>query len=91
MTRIWSELPAFLSYYNLIFLFSAALATIGLSAIGCISGVIVGSGLAILRLTTTRWLAPARWLAVLIAELFRRIPFLVTLMLVFFIFSALRP
>ena len=38
-----------------------------------------------MRLTRARWLAPARWLALLLTELFRRVPFLVTLMLVFFI------
>ena len=82
--RLSSELPQFFGYYNLLFLAKAALATVGLSAIGVVTGTIAGSGLALLRLTSSRWLAPARWLAVLATELFRRVPFLVTLMLVFF-------
>ena len=82
--RLSSELPQFFGYYNLLFLAKATLATVGLSAIGVVTGTIAGSGLALLRLTSSRWLAPARWLAVLVTELFRRVPFLVTLMLVFF-------
>ena len=83
--RVFSELPAFFGYYNMVFLVKAALATIGLSAIGSVTGLISGFGLAFVRLTRARWLAPARWLALLLTELFRRVPFLVTLMLVFFI------
>ena len=83
--RVLSELPAFFGYYNVLFLAKAALATIGLSAIGSVTGIVSGFGLAFVRLTRARWLAPARWLALLLTELFRRVPFLVTLMLVFFI------
>ena len=82
--RAWSELPAFLGYYNLIFLGKAALTTIALSAIGSLTGVAAGLALALCRLTTSAWLAPLRWLAILLTEFFRRVPFLVTLMLVFF-------
>ena len=48
-----------------------------------------GFALAAVRLTTRRAAAPLRWAAALFVELFRRIPFLVTLMLVFFVFQAL--
>lgn len=82
--RLASEIPEFLGYYNLIFLAQAALATIGLSATGVLTGIVAGFGLALVRVTTSLWVAPARAVAVLITEIFRRVPFLVTLMLVFF-------
>jgi polar amino acid transport system permease protein len=82
--RLITELPSFLGYYNLLFLAKAAFATIALSALGSIAGVIAGLGLALVRQTQGFFLAPARWLAILLTELFRRIPFLVTLMLVFY-------
>jgi polar amino acid transport system permease protein len=85
--RILSELPEFFGYYNVVFLAKAALATIGLSAIGSLTGLVAGFGLALLRLTANPWLAPVRWLAIIVTELFRRVPFLVTLMLVFFAFQ----
>ena len=87
LTRIVSELPEFFSYYNLLFLGQAALATVTLSAVGSILGCLAGLGVAVVRLTTSMWLMPLRVLAVIIIELFRRIPFLVTLMLVFFTFQ----
>lgn len=85
--RLTSELPQFFGYYNLVFLAQAALATIALSAIGSATGAIAGLGLALARLTRARWLAPLRLGALLLTEVFRRIPFLVTLMLVFFAFQ----
>jgi polar amino acid transport system permease protein len=87
LTRVVSELPEFFGYYNVIFLAKAALATFALSAIGSITGVLAGLAMTVTRLTRSRWLVPLRWLAVLVTELFRRIPFLVTLMLVFFAFQ----
>ena len=50
LERLLTEIPQFFSYYNLIFLGQAMLATIGLSAIGCLTGVLAGLGLALLRL-----------------------------------------
>lgn len=87
LQRLLSELPEFFGYYNVLFLAKAALATVALSAIGSITGALAGLLLAITRLTRSPWLAPLRWLAILLTELFRRIPFLVTLMLVFFAFQ----
>ena len=87
LDRLLSDLPQFFGYYNVLFLAKAALATVALSAIGATTGAIVGLSIAIIRLTRARWMAPARWLAILLTELFRRIPFLVTLMLVFFAFQ----
>ncbi len=82
--RLVEEAPSFFSYYNVIFLLKAALATVALSAIGCLLGVLFGTLLALLRLTSAAVVAPFRWLGILYTEIFRRIPFLVTLMLVFF-------
>ena len=87
LSRIISELPEFFGYYNLIFLAKAALATVALSAIGAVSGCFAGVAMAVTRQTRSPWLAPLRWLTILVTELFRRIPFLVTLMLVFFVFQ----
>ena len=85
--RLIEEAPRFFGYYNLVFLGKAALATVALSALGCIVGIILGSLVALLRHTTRLPLAPLRWLAALYTEIFRRVPFLVTLMLVFFVFQ----
>ena len=87
LARIASEIPEFFGYYNLLFLAKAALATVALSASGSLTGCFAGLGLAIVRLTRSPWLAPMRWLSILLTELFRRVPFLVTLMLVFFAFQ----
>ena len=87
MDRLIQELPGFFGYYNVIFVGEAALTTLALSAIGCLAGTAAGLCLVLIRLTQARALAPLRWLAVLLVETFRRVPFLVTLMLVFFAFQ----
>ena len=85
--RIVSEAPHFFTYWNLRFLILAGLTTITLSLTGCILGAIAGLVLSSLRLTRSRALMPLRLLALLFTEFFRRVPFLVTLMLVFFAFQ----
>ena len=87
LDRLIEEAPRFFSYYNLIFLGKAMLATIGLSAVGCLTGIVAGLALALVRLPSGPAWWPAQALAILFTELFRRIPFLVTLMLVFFAFQ----
>ncbi len=87
LDRLIEEAPQFFSYYNVIFLGKAMLATIGLSAVGCLTGIIAGLALALVRLPTGVLWWPAKVIAVLFTELFRRIPFLVTLMLIFFAFQ----
>jgi polar amino acid transport system permease protein len=87
LERIVQELPGFFGYYNVVFVARAALTTIALSAIGCLVGAAVGFGLALVRRTRAGLLMPLRWLAILFIECFRRVPFLVTLMLVFFAFQ----
>ena len=87
--QILEELPRFFSYYNLLFFAKALAATFALSAVGCVVGFTLGFLLAAIRLNTTPLAAPLRVAVTLYTELFRRTPFLVTLMLVFFIFQAL--
>jgi len=85
--RIVEEAPNFFTYWNLRFLCIAGLTTITLSLSGCVLGALAGLLLSVVRLTRSLPLLPGRMLALIYTELFRRIPFLVTLMLVFFSFQ----
>ncbi|MBA4270904.1 MAG: amino acid ABC transporter permease, partial [Methylobacterium sp.] len=73
--------------YNLIFLGQAFAYTALLSLVGCGLGFLVGFGLAVLRNERIVGFAPLRWFATIYVEIFRRIPFLVKLMVVFFAFQ----
>lgn len=84
------ELPRFLTYYNLVLLAEGLLATLLLSLAGVALGSVLGWGLALIRLGRFPWLLPLRAAAVGYVEVLRRIPFLVTLLLVFFTFRFLR-
>lgn len=88
LAQIIEEWPRFASYYNLLFIAKAALTTLALSALGCIVGSLLGLALAVTRLTHSAALLPLRLAAIGFTELFRRVPFLVTLMLCFFGFQA---
>lgn len=90
LDRIVTELPGFFSYYNVIFLLQAFAATFGLALIGCTTGFCAGFLVAVLRRTHGWLLAPLRLVLILFVEFFRRVPVLVVLMLVFFVFNALR-
>jgi len=68
----------------------ALAATFLLSLVGCVLGFLFGFVLAVTRRTTGWQLAPLRMLVIVFTEAFRRIPFLVTLMLVFFAFQAMK-
>ena len=78
------QLPRFLSWPNMIFLLQAAATTLTLTGLGCLVGLLLGGGIAVVRVTHGRALMPLRILAIIFTELFRRIPFLVTLLLVFY-------
>ena len=82
-----SEFAQLATYYNLIFLAKGALTTIALSAFGCVLGGLFGTVLAVARLTRGWATLPLRALALAFTEFFRRVPFLVTLMLCFFAFQ----
>jgi polar amino acid transport system permease protein len=88
LSQIIEEWPRFATYYNLIFIAKAALTTLALSALGCVIGSLLGLALAVTRFTHSIGLLPLRLLAIGFTELFRRVPFLVTLMLCFFAFQA---
>jgi len=87
MAALLEEAPRFFSYYNLIFHGQAFAYTALLSLVGCGIGFLAGFGLAVLRTDRVNRVAPLRWFAIVWVELFRRIPFLVKLMVVFFAFQ----
>jgi len=84
------EIPRFFTYYNGIFLLKAAGSTIALSAVGCVVGFAIGFFMAIVRITRERSLVAARVFSIGYVECFRRVPFLVTLMFMFFTFQILK-
>ncbi|HWK43475.1 MAG TPA: amino acid ABC transporter permease [Stellaceae bacterium] len=88
LDRILSELPRFFGPYNLIFLGEALLSTLALSAAGCLVGCLVGFPIALLRRTRGWATLPLRAIATGFVELFRRVPFLVTLLTIFFVSQA---
>jgi polar amino acid transport system permease protein len=61
-----------------------------LTAIGCLIGFSVGGLLAIFRKTKTLFLLPLRILIILYTEIFRRVPFLVSLLLIFYVFQIVK-
>ncbi len=87
---VLEELPRFLTYYNAVFLLQGLVTTLVLSLVGVIGGLALGSALALARVSDSRLLRPARLLALVYGETVRRLPFLVTLMLIFFGFRFLR-
>jgi polar amino acid transport system permease protein len=89
MARWLHEIVAFATWYNLVFLLQAGARTLLLSATGCLCGFLLGFVLAVLRHTAGRAWLPARVFGVVYSEMFRRIPFLVTLFLVFYAFQVL--
>ncbi|HEY5797283.1 MAG TPA: amino acid ABC transporter permease [Bosea sp. (in: a-proteobacteria)] len=89
MSALIEEAPRFFTYYNIVFLGEAFLYTALLSLVGCGVGFCIGFWLAVLRHPRLNRNAPLRWLATAYVEIFRRIPFLVKLMVVFFAFQFL--
>lgn len=87
---IAAEAPRFFTYWNMLFLAEALLNTLLASVLGCAIGYAVGFVFATLRLPQVVPLAALRTLPILWVELFRRIPFLVLLLLVFFLGQFLR-
>ena len=82
---ILAEAPRFFTWWNLQFLGLAVLNTLVASVAGCAVGYATGFALAALRLPQLVPIAPVRAMAILWVEVFRRIPFLVLLLLVFFL------
>lgn len=87
LAQLIEEAPRFYTYWNMLFLGQAALNTLLVSVLGCALGYLAGFVLALLRQRhVLRWPVP-RLAALLWTEWFRRIPFLVLLMCVFFGFQ----
>jgi polar amino acid transport system permease protein len=81
------EAPRFFTYWNILFLTTAAGNTLALSVVGCAAGYLAGFLLATLRLKRVNPLAPLRWLCTLVVEILRRIPFLILLLTTFFAYQ----
>lgn len=85
--RIVEEAPGFFTYWNLIFLAGAMGTTFLLTAFGCVLGFLFGFLMAVARGARGLPFLPLRGLVFLLTETFRRVPFLVTLFLVFYMFQ----
>ena len=72
------------SYYNVLLLLMGFAATLLLSLAGCLGGFIGGVVIGVARVSQAKAMAPIRAVAFAYCLLLRRVPFLVTLMLVFF-------
>jgi polar amino acid transport system permease protein len=81
---ILAQLPKVFSSYNVAMLAEAALTTLFLSAVGCLVGVVLGTLLSLARLSRSRFLLPFKVFSFAYVEVFRRVPFLVTLLMFFF-------
>lgn len=90
LARFVGEFPSFFTFYNCLFLLKAMAATFLLSTFGCAIGLAIGFLVAVVRRLRGSVFVPAHGLAILFVEFFRRVPFLVTLMLVFFAFNLAR-
>lgn len=88
-----NEAPRFFTYWNMLFLVQAVANTALTAVLGCAIGYAAGFVLSVLRLPQVVPIAPLRWIATGWVELFRRIPFLVLLLLVFFLgqFTRMEP
>jgi polar amino acid transport system permease protein len=91
LSDMFADIPRLLVPSTAGFLLRAALMTLWLTALGCTLGLLLGGLLAVLRQTRTPWLLPARLVAILYVETFRRIPFIITLFLVLYISRAFVP
>lgn len=82
-----NDLALFLTPGNLRLIGTSFLMTASLSFLGCTIGYLAGFGLALMRHPRVIPFRTARWIAIVYTETFRRIPFLVKLMIVFFAFQ----
>ncbi len=73
------------SIYDARLLLTGLLTTLALAVVGCGAGFLCGFAVAISRTTRSRGMAPLRAALYGYCLLFRRVPFLVTLFLVFFV------
>jgi polar amino acid transport system permease protein len=64
LQQLLDAAPRFFSYYNILFLLQALVATFLLSLVGCVLGFLLGFVLAVTRRTTGWRMAPLRALIV---------------------------
>jgi polar amino acid transport system permease protein len=84
LDRLLAQAPRFFTAANAEFLLQALATTLLLSLLGCAVGLVFGFALAVVRRGRGLATAPLRLAAIGFVELFRRIPFLVNLLLVFY-------
>ncbi|MBA4095396.1 MAG: amino acid ABC transporter permease [Rhodospirillum sp.] len=84
MEEILSEIPAFFSPTNVRFLVESMGITLALTFFGCGLGFLFAFFIVYARQTPGHWALPLRAAAIFYVEIFRRIPFLVTIFLVLF-------
>ena len=86
---LWLQLPRFYSVANILLFARAMLNTVALSVIGGAIGFLAGFLLAVLRMRRIVDILPLRLIASFYVEVFRRIPFLIKLLCIFFGFQYL--
>ena len=89
MDRILEQIPRFFSATNLAFLAEAAGLTLLMTGLGCAIGFTLAFAIVFVRQTGGWWALPFRALCIVYVEVFRRIPFLVTLYLVVFFIQSI--
>ncbi|WP_321382505.1 amino acid ABC transporter permease [Rhizobium sp.] len=78
------QIPKMFTIYNIMLLAEAAMTTLLLAAIGCVIGAVFGSLISLVRLSASPIAIPFKIIATLYVEILRRVPFLVTLLVLFF-------
>jgi polar amino acid transport system permease protein len=84
MEQMVSQIPAFFSPINIWLLIQSMGLTIALTVFGCGLGFLFAFFIVFARQTPGHWALPLRAGAIFFVEIFRRIPFLVTIYLVLF-------
>lgn len=84
MDHILSQIPAFFSPINIWLLVKAMGLTLALTFFGCGLGFLFAFFIVFARQTPGHWALPLRAAAIFFVEIFRRVPFLVTIYLVLF-------
>jgi len=91
MSGLADPATALFTHDNVLFVLAAMGRTLWMTLLGCSLGFVAGMFLALLRRSTRASLAPARVLAALYVEVFRRVPFLVILFIVLFAIGPVAP
>ncbi len=79
-----SQIPTFFTTPIMLFFLRAAATTIVMCVVGFFCGYVFGAIVVAIRITHSKWLLPLRFAVILYVEIFRRIPFLVILLMVVF-------